>query len=343
MSGQAIDIQQAIQAAVEGHDLAGEQMTAVMRAVMSGHATPAQIAGLLVGLRMKGETAAELAAAASVMREFSTRVKVPTDCLVDTCGTGGDAKGTFNISTAAAFVVAAAGGSVAKHGNRSVSGTSGSADVLEAAGVNLELTPVQVARCIEEVGIGFLFAPAHHSAMKHAAGVRRELGVRTMFNLLGPLTNPAGAQHQVLGVFASTWVEPIAQVLQLLGSKHALVIHADDGLDEISTASETKVAELKEDRVTTYRISPWQFGIEPYELDDIVVHDVQQSLAMVNAAFSRKTNAASEIVKFNAGAALYACNQVSTLAEGIELAGSTIASGEAANKFQQFITYTNEI
>ncbi len=343
MSEQASDIQQAIQAAIEGQNLAGEQMTAVMRTVMSGNATPAQIAGLLVALRMKGEAVAELAAAASVMREFSTKVKVSTDCLVDTCGTGGDAKGTFNISTAAAFVVAAAGGRVAKHGNRSVSSTSGSADVLEVAGVNLKLTPEQVAQCIEELGIGFLFAPAHHSAMKHAAGVRRELGVRTMFNLLGPLTNPAGAPHQVLGVFGSHWVEPLAQVLQLLGSRHALVVHAEDGLDEISTGSETEVAELNEGEVTCYRISPQQFGIERYSLDDLVVQDAQQSLAMVNAAFGGKTNAAAEIVKFNAGAALYACNKASTLAEGVEMAGSTIASGAAKNKFQQYIEYTNDI
>lgn len=343
MSEPALDIQQAIQAAIEGHDLAGEQMTAVMRAVMSGNATPAQVAGLLVALRMKGEAVAELAAAASVMREFSTKVKVPTDSLVDTCGTGGDAKGTFNISTAAAFVVAAAGGTVAKHGNRSVSSTSGSADVLEAAGVNLKLTPEQVAQCIEELGIGFLFAPAHHSAMKHAAGVRRELGVRTMFNLLGPLTNPAGAPHQVLGVFGSNWVRPLAQVLQLLDSRHALVVHAEDGLDEISIGSETKVAELKEGEVTCYRISPQQFGIEPCDLGNLVVRDTQQSLLMIRAAFGNKTNAAAEIVKLNAGAALYACNKASTLAEGVEMAGSVIASGAARHKFQQYIEYTNDI
>jgi len=343
MSAQAQDIQQAIQAVVEGRDLAGERMTAVMQKVMSGHATPAQIAGLLVALRMKGETATELAAAASVMREFSTKVSVPTEGLVDTCGTGGDAKGTFNISTAAAFVVAAAGGKVAKHGNRSVSSTSGSADVLEAAGVNLELTPEQVARCIQEVGIGFLFAPAHHSAMKHAAGVRRELGARTMFNLLGPLTNPANAPHQVLGVFAGTWVEPLAQVLRLLGSRHALVVHADDGLDEISIASETEVAELKAGSITRYRISPQQFGIEARDLGELVVQDAQQSLAMVKAAFSSNKNAASEIVQLNAGAALYACDRVPTLAEGVELAGLVLADGGAGEKFQQYVEFTNSL
>ena len=343
MSEQEAEFRQAMQAVIEGHDLAREQMTTVMREIMSGRASPVQTSGLLVALRMKGETALELAAAASVMRDFSTRVEVPTGSLVDTCGTGGDAKGTFNISTASAFVAAAAGGAVAKHGNRSVSGTCGSADVLEAAGAKLELTPDQVARCIEEIGIGFLFAPLHHSAMRHAAGARRELGVRTMFNLLGPLTNPAGAAYQVLGVFSGTWVEPIAEVLRLLGSQHALVVHADDGLDEISSTSDTRVAELNAGRISTYRVSPRQFGIEPCSLDKLVVQDVQQSLAMVRAALSHKENAASDIVKLNAGAALYACNHVPTMAEGVELAAATIASGAALNKFKQFIEFTRDI
>ncbi|NNC68138.1 MAG: anthranilate phosphoribosyltransferase, partial [Gammaproteobacteria bacterium] len=224
-----MDIQQAINTVIEGNHLNTEQMTSVMRTVMSGEATPAQVAGFLVALRMKGEVVEELTAAASVMRELSAKVDIATDNLVDTCGTGGDSKGTFNVSTTAAFVVAAAGARVAKHGNRSVSSKCGSADLLETAGVNLQLTPEQVAKCIEELGIGFLFAPAHHSAMKHAIGPRKELGVRTMFNLLGPLTNPANAPHQVLGVFSEQWIEPLANVLQSLGSKHVLVVHADDG------------------------------------------------------------------------------------------------------------------
>lgn len=343
MSEQEAGFRQIMQAVVEGNDLDRGPMTAVMQEIMSGRASPAQTAGLLVALRMKGETALELATAASVMRDFSTRVEVPVERLVDTCGTGGDAKGTFNISTASAFVVAAAGCAVAKHGNRSVSGTCGSADVLEAAGAKLELTPGQVARCIEEIGIGFLFAPMHHSAMKHAAGVRRELGVRTMFNLLGPLTNPAGATHQVLGVFSGAWVEPIAEVLRILGSRHALVVHADDGLDEISTTNDTRVAELNEGSISTYRVSPREFGIEPCSLDELVVQDVQQSLAMVHAAFGHKANPASDIVKLNAGAALYACNQVATIAEGVELAAVTIESGEAQNKFKQYIEFTRDI
>ena len=343
MSKQDLNIQHILQTVIEGQDLSEEQMTATMHEVMSGNTTPAQIAALLAALRMKGETVTELAAAASVMRELSTKVKASADFLVDTCGTGGDTKGTFNISTAAAFVVAAGGGSVAKHGNRSVSSKSGSADVLETAGANLMLAPEQVAQCIEELGIGFLFAPAHHSAMKHAAGVRKELGVRTMFNLLGPLTNPAGAPNQVLGVFDSHWVEPLAQVLQRLGSRHVLVVHAEDGLDEISIDASTQVAELKEGKITCYTISPRQFGIQQYGLDDLAVQDPQQSLSMVQAALSGETNAAAEIVRFNAGAALYACDKVPTLTEGVELATSVLSSGAAREKFQQYVEYTNDI
>ena len=336
-------IQQAIQVVIEGNDLTTAQMMEVMRAVMSGDATPAQVAGFLVALRMKGEVVEELTAAASVMRELSSKVNVATHNLVDTCGTGGDAKGTFNVSTTAAFVVAAAGGRVAKHGNRAVSSKSGSADLLEAAGVNLQLTPTQIARCIEELGIGFLFAPAHHSAMKHAIGPRKELGVRTIFNLLGPLTNPANAPHQVLGVFSADWVEPLAKVLQSLGSQHVLVVHAQDGLDEISIGSATEVAELKDGQVSCYQISPQQFDIGQSKLDEIVVRDVTQSLQLVNEVFSNKSGAALDIVKLNAGAALYASDKASTLAEGIEMAATAIASGDAKSKFQQYIEYTNNL
>lgn len=336
-------IQQAIQVVIEGNDLTTAQMMEVMRAVMSGDATPAQVAGFLVALRMKGEVVEELTAAASVMRELSSKVNVATQNLVDTCGTGGDAKGTFNVSTTAAFVVAAAGGRVAKHGNRAVSSKSGSADLLEAAGVNLQLTPTQVARCIEELGIGFLFAPAHHSAMKHAIGPRKELGVRTIFNLLGPLTNPANAPHQVLGVFSADWVEPLAKVLQSLGSQHVLVVHAQDGLDEISIGSATEVAELKDGQVSCYQISPQQFDIGQSKLDEIVVRDVTQSLQLVNEVFSNKSGAALDIVKLNAGAALYASDKASTLAEGIEMVATAIASGDAKSKFQQYIEYTNNL
>ncbi len=338
-----MNIQQAIQIIIEGNDLTMDQMTAVMRAVMSGEATPAQVAGFLVALRMKGEAVAELTAAASVMRELSSKVKVSTENLVDTCGTGGDAKGTFNVSTTAAFVVAAAGGRVAKHGNRSVSSKSGSADLLEAAGANLQLTPEQVAQCIKELGIGFLFAPAHHSAMKHAIGPRKELGIRTMFNLLGPLTNPANAPHQVLGVFSVDWVKPLAEVLQSLGSLHVLVVHAQDGLDEISISSMTEVAELKDGEISRYQISPQQFGITQSKLDNIIVQDVTQSLQLVNNVFSNKPSAALDIVKLNAGAALYASDKTSTLSEGVEMADAAIANGSAKKKFKQYIGFTNSL
>jgi anthranilate phosphoribosyltransferase len=247
-----MDMQAAIAAVIEHQDLDASDMQAVMRLIMTGQATAAQIGGFLVGLRMKGETVDEIAAAAGVMRELATRVDIAGPHLVDTCGTGGDGASTFNISTASALVTAAAGGRVAKHGNRSVSSSSGSADVLEAAGVRLDLGPEQVTACIEQLGVGFLFAPRHHSAMKHAIGPRKEMGVRTLFNLLGPLTNPAGAPNQVLGVFSMDWVEPLAQVLKQLGSEHVLVVHAEDGLDEISIAAPTRVAELKEGEISTY-------------------------------------------------------------------------------------------
>ncbi len=334
-------IQQAINVVIEGNHLNTEQMTTVMRAVMSGETTPAQVAGLLVALRMKGEVVEELTAAASVMRELSKKVNVATENLVDTCGTGGDSKGTFNVSTCAAFVVAAAGARVAKHGNRSVSSKSGSADLLETAGVNLQLTPDQVAKCIEETGIGFLFAPAHHSAMKHAIGPRKELAVRTMFNLLGPLTNPANAPHQVLGVFSEQWLEPLANVLKSLGSKHVLVVHADDGLDEISIAGHTQIAELKDGVVSRYNISPQQFGIAEGSLADIVAKDSTDSLKIVNDVFANKVGTALDIVKLNAGAALYACDKTTTLEDGVSIAVDAIASGAAKKKFQQYIDYTN--
>ena len=334
-------IQQAITSVIEGNHLNSEQMTTVMRAVMSGDATPAQVAGFLVALRMKGEVVEELTAAAAVMRELSAKVKVATNNLVDTCGTGGDSKGSFNVSTAAAFVAAAAGARVAKHGNRSVSSKSGSADLLETAGVNLQLTPDQVSNCIVELGIGFLFAPAHHSAMKYAIGPRKELGVRTMFNLLGPLTNPANAPHQVLGVFSEHWVEPLANVLHSLGSKHVLVVHADDGLDEISIVGNTQVAELKDGIVSRYCISPRQFSLDEGKFADIIAKDSIESLQIVKNVFANKTGAALDIVKMNAGAAIYASDISSTLEEGVVLAAEAIASGEAKNKFQQYIEFTN--
>ena len=339
----AMDIQGAIRAVTDGRDLTGVEMTDVMRAIMTGQTTPAQIGGFLIGLRMKGETVDEITAAAQVMRDLVTRVDVDVPHLVDTCGTGGDAACTFNISTASAFVVAAAGGHVAKHGNRSVSSTCGSADVLEAAGVNLDLAPAQVAQCITEIGVGFMFAPLHHSAMKHAIGPRREMGVRTVFNLLGPLTNPAGAPSQVIGVFAREWLVRLAETLGRLGSRHVLVVHADDGLDEISIGAVTHVAEMKQGMIDTYTITPEQFGLQRAAIGDLVVENPQQSLVMIRAVLDNHPGAARDIVALNAGAAIYAADIEDTLASGIENAKRVIASGEARAKLEQFIRYTNEI
>jgi anthranilate phosphoribosyltransferase len=332
-----MEMPQAINRVVARQDLSAEEMTAVMRTIMTGGATPAQIGGFLIGLRMKGETVTEIAAAAGVMRELVTRVAVRGEHLVDTCGTGGDASGTFNISTAAAFVAAAAGARVAKHGNRSVSSKSGSADVLEAAGVRLDLKPEQVGHCIEEVGVGFMFAPAHHGAMKHAIGPRREMGTRTIFNVLGPLTNPAGAPNQVLGVFSEALLEPLAQVLQRLGSRHVLVVHARDGLDEITIGDHTEVAELKEGVVRRYNIRPEQFGLRRTPIDAIKAGDAQESLRIIRSVLEDRPGPARDIVVLNAGAAIYAAGIAATLAEGVERADHAISSGVARNRLDQLV------
>jgi anthranilate phosphoribosyltransferase len=304
---------------------------------MTGEATPAQIGGFLIGLRMKGETVDEIAAAAGVMRELATRVNIKGDHLVDTCGTGGDAASTFNISTASAFVVAAADGQVAKHGNRSVSSKCGSADVLEAAGVNLELDPEQVAHCIEQVGVGFMFAPKHHSAMKHAIGPRREMGVRTIFNVLGPLTNPAGAPNQVLGVFSDQLLVPLAEVLQKLGSKHVLVVHAEDGMDEISIGAPTHVAELKDGNISSYTITPEQFELSTSDISQLKVETAEESLAMIRGVLNNQAGPARDIVVLNAGAAIYAADLVPSLEAGIKRAAEVIAEGSAATKLDELI------
>jgi anthranilate phosphoribosyltransferase len=338
-----MDMQQAIRALTEGRHLSGEEMEQVMRTVMTGEATSSQIGGFLIALRMKGETVEEIAAAAKVMRELATPVDVSTTHLVDTCGTGGDAAGTFNISTASAFVVAAAGGRVAKHGNRSVSSRSGSADVLEAAGVRLDLTPEEVATCIEKVGVGFMFAPQHHGAMKHAIGPRREMGVRTVFNLLGPLTNPASAPNQVIGVFSEQWVEPLARVLARLGSRHVLVVHARDGLDEISIGGPTEVAELKGGEVRLYQMTPEDFGMERNDVSTLVVHSVQESLDTLRAVFRNVSGPARDIVTLNAGAAIYVAGLVNTLAEGVERARQVIASGAAGERLEALVRLTRTL
>lgn len=338
-----MDIATAIANVVELRDLSAADMEAVMRSIMTGQATPAQIGGFLVGLRMKGETVDEIAAAAKVMRELATRVDVGGRHLVDTCGTGGDGASTFNISTASAIVTAAAGGRVAKHGNRSVSSRSGSADVLEAAGVKLDLTPAQVATCIDQVGVGFLFAPQHHSAMKHAIGPRKEMRVRTLFNLLGPLTNPAGAPNQVLGVFSPEWVEPLAQVLKQLGSEHVLVVHAEDGLDEISIAAPTRIAELNKGDISVYTVTPEDFGLQRADLSAIAVENAAQSLAMIEAVFAGQPGPARDIVRLNAGAAIYAAGLAPSLADGVALAADVISSGKARQTYQSLIDVSNVV
>lgn len=339
-----MNMQEAIRAVTEGRDLAADEMTAVMRTIMTGEATQAQIGGFLIGLRMKGETVDEIAAAAAVMRELATRVEVIGDHVVDTCGTGGDGASTFNISTAVAFVAAAAGAKVAKHGNRSVSSKSGSADVLEAAGVNLDLSAEQVSRCVEEVGVGFLFAPKHHGAMKHAIGPRREMGVRTVFNVLGPLTNPAGAPNQVLGVFAGSLVEPLAAVLKQLGSRHVMVVHAEDGMDEISIGSSTRVAELKDGAVNAYDIAPEDFGIERADVSTLAVASAEESLAVIRGVLSGAiTGPAADIVALNAAAAIYTSGISVSFEEGLVLAREAMSSGAAARKLAALVELSNRI
>lgn len=338
-----MDLPLAIKTVTARKHLSAEEMGVVMTLIMTGQATPAQIGGFLIGLSMKGETIEEITAAASVMRNLATPVSVDGPHVVDTCGTGGDGASTFNISTASAFVVAAAGGKVAKHGNRSISSKSGSADVLEAAGVKLEISPEQVAQCVNEVGVGFMFAPMHHSAMKHAIGPRREMAVRTIFNILGPLTNPAGAPNQVLGVFSKDLVEPMARVLQQLGSEHVLVIHAEDGLDEISISAPTNVAELKDGEVRTYTISPEQFGMSMGNLSDLAVASASESLQIIRDVFSNTTGPAKDIVVLNAGAAIYAAGLADTLQQGMTTASEVISSGKAMDKLTALATLTQKM
>ena len=336
-----MDIQQALKVVIEKQDLTQQQMTDVMQYIMTGEATPAQIAGFLVALQMKGETVTEIAAAADVMRSLATPVDITASTLVDTCGTGGDGASTFNVSTASAFVVAAAGGQVAKHGNRSISSSSGSADVLEAAGVNLDITPEEVKHCIESIGVGFMFAQKHHGAMKHAITPRKEMGIKTIFNLLGPLTNPAKAKHQVLGVFDKKWVEPMANVLKALGSKHVLVVHANDGLDEISIGASTFVAELKEGDIRCYDIEPEQFDLKREAVESLAINNAEESLAVINSVFDGQTGPARDIVVLNAGAAIYAADIADSLDEGIKQAQSVIDNGMAKQKLQDLVHCSN--
>ena len=336
-----MEIQQAIAQVIDGHDIDSAEMTEVMRAIMTGNTTPAQIGGFLIGLRMKGESVTEIAAAASVMRELATGVDISgLDHTVDIVGTGGDSSGTFNISTASMFVAAAAGCNVAKHGNRSVSSKSGAADALEAAGVRLDLTPEQVEVCVREVGVGFMFAPGHHSAMKHAIGPRKEMGVRTIFNVLGPLTNPAGVPNQLLGVFAEELLDPMANVLQKLGSRHVMVVHSRDGLDEISIGDKTEVAELKDGQIRRFSIQPETFGLTRTSIETLKAADANESLDIIRSVLDDHPGPARDIVQLNAGAAIYTAGITDSLADGVDKADTVIASGEARNRLDRLAILT---
>jgi anthranilate phosphoribosyltransferase len=333
--------QAALQRVIEHREIFHDEMVSLMQQIMGGEVTPVMIAAIIIGLRVKKESIGEIAAAASVMRELSTKVRVAdTSRLVDTCGTGGDGAHTFNISTAAMFVAAAAGAQIAKHGGRSVSSQSGSADVLEALGANINLTPEQVAQCIADTGIGFMFAPNHHSAMKHAAPVRRELGVRTIFNILGPLTNPANAPHQVMGVFHADLVGIQIRVLQRLGSQRALTVFGRESLDEISISGQTLVGELKDGRVSEYEIHPEQFNLPVHDPKVLQVANVEESKAMLLGALDNRLGAPRDIVALNAGASIYVCGLAATLADGVEKAFEMIASGAARAKVEEFVGCT---
>ncbi|MGB3426907.1 MAG: anthranilate phosphoribosyltransferase [Burkholderiaceae bacterium] len=329
---------------IEHREIFQDEMLSLWRRLMSGELTQVQIAALLMGLRVKKETIGEIAAAAQIMREFSTKVEIADRTnLVDLCGTGGDAAGTFNISTAAMFVAAAAGARVAKHGGRSVSSGSGSADVLEALGASITLAPQAVARCIDETGIGFMFAPSHHAAMKHAAPVRKELGVRTIFNILGPLTNPAGAPNQVMGVFHPDLVGIQVRVLKQLGSNHVLVVHGKDGMDEVSLGAATLVGELKDGVVREYEIHPEDFGLSMVSNRGLKVGNALESKGMILGALDNADGTAREIVVFNAGVALYAANVAESIGDGIARARSALASGAARRKLAEFVEVTREL
>jgi len=340
----AINFKDALQRLLDAKDLSHAEMLSVMHQVMGGELTPAQIAGFLIALRIKGETVDEITAAAEVMRSLATHVDIQDrDHLIDTCGTGGDGIQTFNVSTASAFVAAAAGAKVAKHGGRSVSSACGSADVLEALGVNVQLSPAQVAHCVDVIGIGFMFAPNHHAAMRHAGPVRRELGVRTLFNLLGPLTNPASATRQIMGVFHRDLTSMLAQALQRLGSQHVMVVHGADGMDEISFCGDTYVAELKDGRINEFTLNPKQFGLGLYDLLSIRVQNSAQASDMLRAVLAGQSGPAREIVLLNAGAAIYVSGLVNDIQQGIEMARSMIDSGAAEGKLSQLAALSQKL
>jgi anthranilate phosphoribosyltransferase len=340
-----MDIKTAIAKVTSLQDLSTAEMTVVMSDIMSGNTTDAQNAGFLVGLQMKGAKAAEILGGATVMRELATSVSIADKSfLVDTCGTGGSGSNTFNVSTAAALVASAAGAKVAKHGNRGATSKSGSADVLEAAGVNLGLAAQGVAKCIEEIGVGFMFAPAHHSAMKHVIAARKEIGVRTVFNLLGPLTNPAAAPNQVMGVYDADLIPVLLEVLKSLGSKHVLIVAAEDGLDEISIAAPTSVGELKDGVITHYSVKPADFNIDTYaNYHSLQISSPEESLEMLKNALSNTNKAAADIVALNAGAAIYVAGKADSLADGVQKAQAILVSGDALLKLEKLVALSNSL
>lgn len=343
-----MDIKQALSRIVLNIDLEREEMQGVMRQIMTGAATPAQIGAFVMGLRMKSESIDEITGAVEVMRELMVPVKVANvPYLVDIVGTGGDEAGIFNVSSASAFVIAAAGCHVAKHGGRSVSSKSGSADLLEAAGIAIDLTPEQIASAIENVGVGFMFAPNHHGAMRHAAGPRHELGLRTLFNILGPLTNPAGVKRQVVGVFSERLCRPLAQVLARLGAEHVMVVHGTDGLDEISVASRTRVVEVKDGNLSEYLLTPEDMGIQSASLVGLDVQDPEESLALIRDVFNERqrphASKAADMIALNAGAAIYVSGAVATLAEGVQKASEVVHNGKAAQRLEQVAAYTQQL
>ncbi|MBB5319752.1 anthranilate phosphoribosyltransferase [Marinobacter oulmenensis] len=340
-----MDMKQALNRIASNLDLSREEMKEVMRIVMNGEATDAQIGAFLMGLRLKSETIDEITGATEVMRELATGVTVDASPMVDIVGTGGDGANLFNVSSAAAFVVAAAGGFVAKHGNRGVSSKSGSADLIEKAGINLDMKPEEVARCVAEIGVGFMFAPAHHGAMKNAIGPRKELGCRTLFNILGPMTNPAGVTRQLIGVFTKELCYPMAEVLHRLGAEHIMVVHSKDGLDEISLASATHVAELKDGKITEYDITPEDLGIKSQSLVGLSVDSSEESLALIRAAFGRThdeiTEKARDMIALNAGAAIYVSGLADTAKEGVDMALDAMGSGLAAGKMSELADFSH--
>ncbi|MED5467335.1 MAG: anthranilate phosphoribosyltransferase [Pseudomonadota bacterium] len=339
-----MDMKQALNRIASNLDLSRDEMKDVMRIVMNGEATDAQIGAFLMGLRLKSETIDEITGATEVMRELATKVSINASPLVDIVGTGGDGANLFNVSSASSFVVAAAGGFVAKHGNRGVSSKSGSADLIEKAGINLDMKPEEVARCVEQIGVGFMFAPAHHGAMKHAIGPRRELGCRTIFNILGPMTNPAGVTRQLIGVFTRELCRPMAEVMQRLGAEHIMVVCSKDGLDEISLATVTHVAELKDGEITEYDLTPEDLGLKSQSLVGLTVDSSDESLKLIKAAFGRNhdetTEKARDMIALNAGAAIYVAGLAKTAKEGVDLALDAMGSGLAAGKMSELADFS---